>query len=620
MTKPILAGLSAALVATSCLLSVPVLAQDASGQVITQDKTEEVSEKTIKTADDFIKAFAGKMVQKISSDQNKKLEHEEEFVWFEKADQTNFAQLLKGNEIFKKLDTRLQEEILKVYTDKKLDYDLLIKQALEQQDLYNKEQERLKQEAEQQKKAQEQAALEEAGSQENQQQSSAEAEKTPSRPENTESSAQSGQQPSSETSKTETPSAPVKPSDQTSDTNTPETKPEIGTPSAPAEGAESAGTSDQGAGKDVQDAAWTTLSQTSLNGTGSLSGQKIALSLQAKAASFEEGLNEAAQALASEKGLVNANTYDQAIMSASLGTLQASSAEMKAINDGTTTVLFTAEYQPEEEQYVLSLHSDKSVSFDMTSGLLNTADDGQFVYHYQMPEQPEQAAPELKNEEIENRVEAPAAPEDLTGLEKPDAILDHLIANEDIKKPDNSENLSSGTDPLKESAPLPEAKTASALETAEKEEPLVKASDPVVESLNKTNPLQNTRSAVDTFLSAWLTENGTICKAATTSNYRRILSSFADWTKLTTQQKNEVNARLAAAGSWQYQNLFREANRIRLGLSSGGALVNGLNVSNGAHTSSATCRAWYMSLMAAMGALMISLERRLHRDQTQSKD
>lgn len=458
---------------------VPVLA---AGQK--QAQTATVSRAAM-SAEDFCSKYAGHRIQTVNKDKTVT----ETFVYFDKADESNMSQILEGSKVYVTLPEATRKEIDEKLKKEGCDFASLVKAAsvLEQK--------------EEEKDAQKPVSSAET--------SDKEQTKKP------EAADEAKDQPASD--KTEPAKESGSAENQTSGNKTSETeKTEVTDPvqdaeeQTPAQGSEEQSTP-----------ADNILFSNTLEGEGSLSGQKITITLKAdKSEPSEEGLAQALKHTAeNELSMSNPVLYTNAAYKAECGTNSAVLEGLHAAaGENGDLHVFQASYDEAKKAWLIQELSGSSYSFDFVSQNFTLPVKASWSYDFEK-------SPVIQNDPVQNEaVQAPAEAEE----KKESADEDHNAQADTPQKPDTQQPV-----------------TQQPAETAAEAQ------------------------AAETFVKTHCSDaNGKVFTGADQSNYQAILAGFDDWRELSNAQKKKVNELLAAGNAPTFQVLYRQANQIRLGVPS----------------------------------------------------
>lgn len=77
---------------------------------------------------------------------------------------------------------------------------------------------------------------------------------------------------------------------------------------------------------------------------------------------------------------------------------------------------------------------------------------------------------------------------------------------------------------------------------------------------------EQTDPAADAFLERYVMVQGSLIRSVSQANYQQILNGLGNWEQLSAAQKQAVNSYLTAHSSQTFQQLYRQANLVRLGM------------------------------------------------------
>lgn len=384
-----------------------------------KENEEAVKEIKIETAQDFIDQFAGVWIfpdKDAENKDNSKNNDNKEFIWFEKADESNYEAILKGEEVYQTLPEELQKEIADAYTKQKISRDQLI---LDAQGLKEKAEE-ADRKAQEEKEAADREAAEKAAAekekQEKEQQAKDAAAKAPEQNQPADS-AQSvpavipdvkpAQENSSEASaSSQNPAAPqtVQPQDdakQNSEEKNTQSSPVQSDPASPAGTQNSTENQKTGqdstAGNESQDSQETEQSDTekaaddqnAADADGAAAASETVLyqaslpagklgNIPVQAAGLSADLSEKENSAIYEavsknleengKSADSAALYDSVRFSSSSKDMSASSEEMMALKASEETVFFTATVSDDARTVQVQPYNPKAVSVSYNTG------------------------------------------------------------------------------------------------------------------------------------------------------------------------------------------------------------------------------------------------------------
>ena len=124
----------------------------------------------------------------------------------------------------------------------------------------------------------------------------------------------------------------------------------------------------------------------------------------------------------------------------------------------------------------------------------------------------------------------------------------------------------------------PEQQEQAQPETASQEETVVAKAEPVKqETAQKAQPKQTGQKissnamysqSANSFIADYCSNSyGAVYTAADSFNYKQILNGYSAWSAMSQEDKTSVNTLLQNSGSVRYQDLYMQANQIRIGLS-----------------------------------------------------
>lgn len=130
---------------------------------------------------------------------------------------------------------------------------------------------------------------------------------------------------------------------------------------------------------------------------------------------------------------------------------------------------------------------------------------------------------------------------------------------EETVKPEESMPIIAMVEPVSETEPLLQTALETSVLNVENKVELVKP-ETTLKQEKKTTKKTTAQNFIDTHLTA---STGSVYAQATTLNYKNILNSLSSWNKLTSTQRNDVNAILNKQIGKTYQTLLKEAQTIQ---------------------------------------------------------
>lgn len=216
--------------------------------------------------------------------------------------------------------------------------------------------------------------------------------------------------------------------------------------------------------------------------------------------------------------------------------MSASSSGIIKLSGNNNSVLFQILAVTENGADVLVL-TDNSCSYDEASGVLNLAPAG----------------------EIHLEIAGIGTPAEEPVVEEQPATDSQTPAEDNKEEPktDPSANASSEKQTDNPASPAVEDEISA---------PARSVTQTSAGSTAANTSAPKTDTAADSFINRYCYQSGMLIRQASSANYQQLLNGYSSWHNLSVSSRAAVNNFLTSLGAPNYPTLYRQANRVRLGL------------------------------------------------------
>lgn len=194
----------------------------------------------------------------------------------------------------------------------------------------------------------------------------------------------------------------------------------------------------------------------------------------------------------------------------------------------------------------------------------------------------------------------PADPADKSDTETPNQDLQDQTSQDKTDSKDDVKEADASSQDSQADADREEKPAQTAAPSINEDQALARSLDQDV--ANETG--QTSIADADAFIDQYLYSGGQLITSATDANYKTLLGGGHSWNALDQASRSAVNAYLAANGSARFQTLYRQANEVRLGMSTNTGTTTANTTGNGVQTSTQTQWTGYLSAAVLSGGVL----------------